>query len=241
MKLIAHRGGKLGKENSLEAFLTVANMGADMVECDVRKTKDGVYVIYHDKDFVRLAGNRSAVTDVTLQEMTEILASSGHGVLTFDALAAGYHEATPILLHIKTLEADAELTERIVNSDLPIVAGVSSLEMLRSVSKYLPPERILGFMGEKDLAKQYYEGGAGIIRLWENWLDSVTPADVKNMCPGVQVFIMACNINWKTTKEITLCNMDGSSESLDKCHALGADGVLMNDMQIALSWRRQNS
>jgi hypothetical protein len=35
--------------------------------------------------------------------------------------------------------------------------------------------------------------------------------------------------------------MDGSCESLDKCLALGVDGVLMNDMQIALAWRKQQA
>ena len=49
---------------------------------------------------------------------------------------------------------------------------------------------------------------------------------------------MSCRIDWKDTKEIALSDMDGSGESLDKCLALGADGVLMNDMQIALTWRK---
>ena len=238
MKIIAHRGGKIGKENSLEAFLTVAEMGVDMVECDIRKTKDGVYVIFHDKDFVRLAGDSATVTDVTFREMSEILEKSGRTVLTFDELAAGYHETTPILLHIKTTECDEELAQLVVNSNLPIVAGVSSMQMLRCMAKYLPPERILAFMESHDLAKAYYDGGAGIIRLWENWLTRITPAEVKAICPNAKVFIMACRIDWKDTKEIDLSDMDGSGESLDKCLALGADGVLMNDMQIALAWRK---
>lgn len=238
MKIIAHRGGKVGKENSLEAFLAAIDMGADLVECDVRKTKDGAYVIFHDKGFKRLANSAAAVTDVTLGEMTEILEKSGRTVLTFDELAADYHEATPILLHIKTAEADETLARRIADSGLPIVVGVSSLEMLHCMAKYLPPERILAFMESHDLAKAYYDGGAGIIRLWENWLDRITPAEVKAICPNAKVFIMACRIDWKDTKEIALSDMDGSGESLDKCLALGADGVLMNDMQIALTWRK---
>ena len=170
--------------------------------------------------------------------MAEILEKSGRTVLTFDELAAGYHEVTPILLHIKTAEADETLARRIVDSGLPIVVGVSSLAMLHCMAKCLPPERILAFMESHDLAKAYYDGGAGIIRLWENWLDRITPAEVKAICPNAKVFIMACRIDWKDTKEIALSDMDGSGESLDKCLALGADGVLMNDMQIALTWRK---
>ena len=90
MKLIAHRGGSLGKENSFETFLASARMGADMVECDIRRTKDGVLVIYHDPSLERLAGYPVTVDQVTLEEMQHLHAANGLEVLTFDRLAAEY-------------------------------------------------------------------------------------------------------------------------------------------------------
>ena len=71
--------------------------------------------------------------------------------------------------------------------------------------------------------KEFYDAGAGIIRLWENWLDRITPADVKGACPNAKVFIMACRIDWKDTKEITLSDMDGSGES---CRLILKEGFL---------------
>jgi glycerophosphoryl diester phosphodiesterase len=45
----AHRGASdLAPENSLEAFLLAAELGADGVELDVRLTRDGVPVLVHD-------------------------------------------------------------------------------------------------------------------------------------------------------------------------------------------------
>lgn len=238
MKLIAHRGGSLGKENSFETFLASARMGADMVECDIRRTKDGVLVIYHDPSLERLAGYPVTVDQVTLEEMQEMHAAKGLEVLTFHRLAAEYKEQTPILLHIKLLDYDEAFARHVVDSGLPIIPGVMSLDMLRCFTPYLPPERILAFIPQPEMAKDFYDNGVGIIRLWEQWLEDITPADVKAMCPNAQVFIMACNLKRGEDQHIPLETMDGSRESLEKCLALGADGVLLNRIEMALEWRK---
>lgn len=50
--IIAHRGAsRYFPENTIEAFEKAIEMGADMIEFDVRKTKDGRLIIYHDEDF----------------------------------------------------------------------------------------------------------------------------------------------------------------------------------------------
>lgn len=238
MKLIAHRGGSLGKENSFETFLASACMGADMVECDIRRTKDGVLVIYHDNSLERLAGYPVSVCDVTLEEMQRMHEAKGLQVLTFDRLAAEYKEKTPILLHVKLTDYDEDFAKHVVDSGLPVVPGLVSLDMLKCFAPLLPPERILAFIPKPEMAKDFYDHGAGIIRLWEQWLVKITPADVKAMCPEAQVFIMACNLKMGEDKEIPLETMDGSLESLEKCLSLGADGVLLNDIEMALAWRK---
>ena len=238
MKIIAHRGGKIGKENSLEALKAAACMGVDAVECDIRRTKDGTYVIYHDDNLCRLVGKNVMLSDVTIDEMSEIMENNGQKVLKFDDLINGYSEKTPILLHIKLKEYDEAFAEYIASSGLPIIAGVMSLDMLKCFSKHLPPERILAFLPKAVYAKDFYDGGAGIIRLWEQWLGDVTPSDIKKICPDAQVYIMACNLKEEAYEYMSLESMDGSYESLDKCYELGADGVLLNDIDIALDWRK---
>ena len=238
MKLIAHRGGSLGKENSFETFLASARMGADMVECDIRRTKDGVLVIYHDPSLERLAGYPVTVDQVTLEEMQRMHAAKGLEVLTFARLAAEYKEQTPILLHMKLEDYDEAFAKYVVDSGLPVVPGLVSLDMLKCFAPLLPPERILAFIPQPEMAKDFYDHGAGIIRLWEQWLGDITPADVKAMCPKAQVFIMACNLKRGEDRHIPLETMDGSVESLEKCLALGADGVLLNRIEMALEWRK---
>ena len=53
IKVIAHRGasGMVGQDNTLESFQKAIEIGADMVEFDVRQTKDKVLIVHHDKNF----------------------------------------------------------------------------------------------------------------------------------------------------------------------------------------------
>jgi glycerophosphoryl diester phosphodiesterase len=47
--VIAHRGASaVRRENTVEAFVEARRLGADMVELDVRRTRDDVLVVHHD-------------------------------------------------------------------------------------------------------------------------------------------------------------------------------------------------
>lgn len=228
----------LGQENTLDAFRTAARMGADLVECDVRKTADGVLVIYHDDNLSRLAGEPATVSDTTFARMQELLEKQGRSLMTFQQLAEGYREKPPILLHIKLKDYDDAFARTVVNSGLDIVPGIGSIPMLQSFTPYLPPEKILAFLPKAEKAKEFYDAGCGILRLWEYWMDQVTPQQVKEACPDAQVFVMACVLADAGEGKVRH-NMNGNEESLDKCSALCADGVLLNDLEMAMNWRKK--
>jgi len=47
--IVAHRGASAyAKDNSIESFTKAMDMGADMIEFDVRRTGDGVLIVHHD-------------------------------------------------------------------------------------------------------------------------------------------------------------------------------------------------
>jgi len=68
--LYAHRGASARvPENTMEAFFEGLSSGANALELDVRRTKDGVLVVFHDHDGGRLAHEERTVKDVSLEEI----------------------------------------------------------------------------------------------------------------------------------------------------------------------------
>jgi glycerophosphodiester phosphodiesterase family protein len=53
VKTVGHRGSLYGVENTETAFINGVNNGYDGLECDIRTTKDGKFVICHDEDLKR--------------------------------------------------------------------------------------------------------------------------------------------------------------------------------------------
>ena len=72
--LVAHRGGsRLAPENTLPAFRSaVLDWGADMLELDVRLTRDGEVVVIHDATVDRTTDSTGLVADWTLDELREL-------------------------------------------------------------------------------------------------------------------------------------------------------------------------
>ncbi|MCO1337092.1 hypothetical protein MO867_22470 [Microbulbifer sp. OS29] len=71
--IIAHRGASAhAPENTIASIDRAIKDHADWVEVDARKTKDGVVVLTHDRDFMRIAGKPVFVRDLTLNEIKEI-------------------------------------------------------------------------------------------------------------------------------------------------------------------------
>lgn len=68
--VVAHGGFKhLFPENTLIAFDGAVQLGADMLEMDVRLTGDGVLVTHHDATLRRTSDGEGRVIDFTLEEL----------------------------------------------------------------------------------------------------------------------------------------------------------------------------
>ena len=108
--VIAHRGGaQESTENTIGAFQRAAKIGADGIETDIRLTRDGVVVVYHDDYFGRVEGlappqRTRLVSDLTYSELSRSTLvpvgedTGGRRVPTLDELLANVRT---VLLNIE--------------------------------------------------------------------------------------------------------------------------------------------
>jgi glycerophosphoryl diester phosphodiesterase len=88
--ITAHRGAsRAAPENSLSALRSAIEFGCDYAEIDVHLTADGVPVLLHDEDFLRLAGDSRRPGEMTLEQIRGIDIGS-----RFDRAFAGERIAT---------------------------------------------------------------------------------------------------------------------------------------------------
>jgi len=70
--VLAHRGASAyAPENTLASFCKAIELGANGIETDLQKTKDGVIVLFHDSVLDRKSDKKGAVADHTWAELRE--------------------------------------------------------------------------------------------------------------------------------------------------------------------------
>jgi glycerophosphoryl diester phosphodiesterase len=69
----AHKGfSRVAPENSLSSIRKAIEVGADYAEIDVQETADGVVVLLHDKDLMRVAGDPRKISETTFAQARAI-------------------------------------------------------------------------------------------------------------------------------------------------------------------------
>jgi glycerophosphoryl diester phosphodiesterase len=79
-QITAHRGASAAApENTMAAVEKAIEDGADWVEIDVQETADGEVVVFHDSDFMKLAGVKLKIWDATMADLRDIDIGSWFG------------------------------------------------------------------------------------------------------------------------------------------------------------------
>ena len=77
-RFIAHRGfSSEAPDNTIRAFMLAGEAGFWGAETDIRKTKDGHFVCFHDDSLYATCGDSRKVGDLTLDEIQEIMIIKG--------------------------------------------------------------------------------------------------------------------------------------------------------------------
>lgn len=146
--VIAHRGGSIQCENTVNAFEFAGHRSYFGIETDVHVTKDGKYVIYHDDSTGRLCDRDIVVEDSTFDELRALKVRGEHVIPTLDEYltAVAAHGKTAVV-ELKNKMTDEHI-KNIVTACLDKLSPDKLIfisfcfENLVSVRKILPNQTV---------------------------------------------------------------------------------------------------
>lgn len=109
----AHRGlhNDSRAENSMSAFRAAVDAGFG-IELDIRLSKDGELVVYHDDNLDRVAKREGLVKDYTADELANMkLLGTEDGIPRFSEVLALVDGKVPLLVEIKENAGDKSVSE----------------------------------------------------------------------------------------------------------------------------------
>jgi glycerophosphoryl diester phosphodiesterase len=133
--IMAHRGDAVhAPENSPAAFRLALERGADVVETDLWRTSDGVWVCHHDRTLDRTTDRSGAIPDLTLAQVKQARVIGSYcgrydeadypneRILTLDELLAATPEEKGLALELKDpATAEPENARQLVRAIRPRV------------------------------------------------------------------------------------------------------------------------
>ena len=89
--LVGHRGSYWGVENTKEAFINGAKKGYDYLETDIKVTKDGKFVCWHDDNLTKASGE-PAIASNTLSYLKSQKLTQTRGGVTYTGYISTFEE-----------------------------------------------------------------------------------------------------------------------------------------------------
>ncbi|WP_374676592.1 glycerophosphodiester phosphodiesterase family protein [Arthrobacter sp. zg-Y1171] len=136
---LAHRGfSPDGYENTLLAFRAAADLGMSYLETDVRTSRDGILMAFHDETVDRISGGVvGKISQLTRKELDDVLVGGAERIPTFEELLT---EWPRMRLNVDVKDAAgaallAALIEKHSAHDRVLVASFSDVRRLRALRR----------------------------------------------------------------------------------------------------------
>ena len=144
MKIIGHRGARgLAPENTIAALRKGLEHHADMLEFDLRVTKDGVVILHHDAKL----RDRDGRTHVIASTSYETLKTHKSDLATFDEALDAVGQKVPLYVEVKG-QVPTKPIVKIIKARLAkdwktehFLLGSKNQETLRELQRQLPEIR----------------------------------------------------------------------------------------------------
>lgn len=121
--ILGHRGVGKGAhlpENTLLSFKSALESGINKVECDIRKTKDGKIVVFHDDTLDRTTNGKGKLNSYTFEEIQKFDAGKSEKIPTIEELLklVKSFKGTKLFIEYKENDCEKEVVELINNMEM---------------------------------------------------------------------------------------------------------------------------
>ncbi len=243
-RVLAHRGfahANGAVENTIEAFKAALALGATHIESDIQVTSDGVAVLFHDDDLLRVAALPQKVSQLTLEQLRAVDLGSGARIPTL-AEALDQLPTARFNLDFKVLPAVAAAAR--------VIKAASAQERIL-VASFSERRRRLAVHALRDnkLDSQSIASSAGSLRLLTLWLASKLSANwllglLTQDIVALQIPTNSAGLRFDSPAFISKIRATGceihywtinDSDEMRRLIALGADGVVTDRTDIAVN------
>ena len=226
-QITAHRGASgAAPENTMAAFEGALADGADFIELDVQETADGVVVVAHDSDFMKVSGSPAKVWEATYSELRELDIGSWFGPEFADQRVPTLAEVLDLCkgkagvnIELKYYGHDEQLEQRVI--DLVEERGMSEEIVIMSLKRKgvekvreLRPDWTVGLLATFAMGD--------LTRLDVDFL----AVNAKTATPG---FIRSAHRNGKQVYAWTINDVIGMSAQLSR----GIDSLITDEPALA--------
>lgn len=228
---IAHRGySSRYPENTLPAFAGAVAAGADMIELDVRLSRDGKLVVIHDATIDRTSDGRGRVADLALAELRRF--SYACGMTAFGRVPI------PTLAEVIDCVGVQVMLNIEIKGRRPGSAGIEQALAALLRRKGAVDRIIVSAFDRRVLAEVKRADGqvrTGLLydRAWRRIREDVRRLGIYSVHPRLSAV---------DTEALRLVHSDGvrvfpwvakDREAVDRCRAAGfIDGVMVNDLAL---------
>ena len=114
--VVAHRGDwRHAPENSIAAIKSAISIGADMVEIDIQKTKDGDFVLMHDNSIDRTTNGKGYVSNYTIKELKNFRLRYNDGKLSNETIPTLKRHYRPVKAKFLSISIKVKIIYQTLN------------------------------------------------------------------------------------------------------------------------------
>jgi glycerophosphoryl diester phosphodiesterase len=222
MKIYAHRGASHDfPEMTALAYESAVKQGADGFECDLRLTKDGIAILWHDADLKRRADSDAIIAETKLKKLKAIYPQ----ILTLDEfLDYGISEKKSLLLETKhPVPSRTQIEEVVAEKLMKEKSRIKKAEIDVTVMSFswFAVEKMKSL--NKEIATAY------LLHDYTPWF-SARYSSAQSIGPGISLLrknpALAKRIK-STGRKLNVWTVNEAAD-IKLCHQLGVDNLITN-------------